>query len=110
MRQSMPRDAWDNRRILERLEHEISGDKGIMLIIVDKLSDRAMHTSDHLDTRGGIDLGNINVQSRGEGGVLTAFDDKAQLAILIKCGGLAPVIENVQSLSTPVINHLLGVS
>ncbi len=57
---------------------------------------------------GGIDLENVVLQSKGTGEIKTAFDDKAQLDVLLKSEGLVPVIENVKPLTQTAINHLLG--
>jgi hypothetical protein len=59
-------------------------------------------------TNGGIDLEDVNVRSQGTADIQTAFDDQAQLSILIKSDGLIPVIVSVKLLSQPAIDQLIG--
>ncbi len=78
----------------------------ILKQLMDKISDKAMINTP--DPTGGIDLEKIHLQSQGTGGVATAFDDPAQLTILMSSNGLIPTIENIKPLTAPVINQLLG--
>ena len=77
----------------------------VLKVIISSIPDKAMA---HHPTTGGIDLGNVIVRSRGKGNIKTAFDDPAQLAILIRSDGLIPVIDNVKPLTQAAINQLLG--
>ena len=88
-----------------RVYHWVNNDTRILQNLISKLpANKAMTAV----ANGGIDLENINVQSKGMGNVKTAFDDQAQLAILIRADGLIPVIENVKPLTQSAISLLLG--
>jgi len=73
----------------------------VIQTIINEIPDKAM-------TNGGIDLEDVNVRSQGTADIQTAFDDQAQLSILIKSDGLIPVIVSVKLLSQPAIDQLIG--
>ena len=58
---------------------------------------------------GGIDLGKTQVAVRaGSGKVVTAFDDPAQLQMLLHADGLLPVIYSIKPAPASLIKALLG--
>jgi|GEM_PF-7000869 len=60
---------------------------------------------------GGIDLEKVEVNARRDGsGVKTAFSDPAQLNRLMNADGLVPVIYNIQPVTVPMMNMLLGLN
>ena len=79
-------------------------EKIIFPILEGLKNDNAMHS-----TNGGIDLGDVKIQSQNAGEIKTAFDDPSQLALLLKSDGLMPEIESVQLLTQPQVNMLLGI-
>jgi len=61
--------------------------------------------------KGGIDLGKTSVTVETDGkGVTTAFDDPALLQLLMDSDGLMPVIYEIQPMTPPMLNHLLGLN
>jgi len=69
---------------------------------IDQILDEAM-----LSPTGGIDLEKTAVQSTG-GGVMTAFDDSAQLTALRDAAGLKGIIYKVEPVTLPMLNMFLG--
>ena len=57
---------------------------------------------------GGIDLEKLILNTKGSGGVRTAFSDPRILQLLLEAKGLFPQILSIEPVTVPMINMLLG--